>query len=108
MQASKTFYKKCCENSRSQIVFRTDIFGKLTLGVPEQKNVLVMGGGGGGGDLSLESITCALKSKLDCLLPSFFGRFFTITAIFGSFITDLHLYSSLMDKIYFSECTASA
>jgi len=28
------FYNKCSENSRSQIVFRTDIFRKLTLGVP--------------------------------------------------------------------------
>ena len=32
--ASKKFYNKCSENSRSQIVFRTDIFQKLTLGVP--------------------------------------------------------------------------
>ena len=103
MQESKKFYKKCCENSRSQIVFRTDIFRKLTLGAPEQKNVLVMGA-----HLSLESITCALKSKLDCLLPSFFGQFFTIRAIFGSFITGLHLYSSLMDEIYFLKCTAFA
>ena len=29
------FYNKCSENSRSQIVFRTDIFRKLTLGAPE-------------------------------------------------------------------------
>ena len=36
-QASKTFYNKCSENSRSQIVFRTDIFRKLTLGAPESK-----------------------------------------------------------------------
>ena len=34
-QASKKFYNKCSENSRSQIVFRTDIFRKLTLGAPE-------------------------------------------------------------------------
>ena len=27
-------YNKCSENSRSQIVFRTDIFRKLTLGAP--------------------------------------------------------------------------
>ena len=33
-QASKKFYNKCSENSRSQIVFRTDIFRKLTLGAP--------------------------------------------------------------------------
>ena len=26
---------KCSENSRSQIVFRTDIFRKLTLGAPD-------------------------------------------------------------------------
>ena len=26
---------KCFENSRSEIVFRTDIFRKLTLGVPD-------------------------------------------------------------------------
>ena len=35
MQASKKFYDKYSENSRSQIVFRTDIFRKLTLGAPE-------------------------------------------------------------------------
>ena len=35
MQASKKFYNKCSENSRSQIVFRTDIFRKLTLGASE-------------------------------------------------------------------------
>ena len=35
MQASKKFYNKCSENSRSQIVFRTDIFQKLTLGAPD-------------------------------------------------------------------------
>ena len=34
-QASKKFYNKCSENSRSQIVFRTDIFRKLTLGAPD-------------------------------------------------------------------------
>ena len=28
------FYNKCFKNSRSQIVFRTDIFQKLTLGSP--------------------------------------------------------------------------
>ena len=33
-QASKKFYNKCSENSRSLIVFRTDIFRKLTLGAP--------------------------------------------------------------------------
>ena len=27
--------QQCSENSRSQIVFRTDIFRKLTLGAPE-------------------------------------------------------------------------
>ena len=35
MQASKKFYNKCSENSRSQFVFRTDIFRKLSLGAPE-------------------------------------------------------------------------
>ena len=34
-QARKKFYNKCSENSRSQIVFLTDIFRKLTLGVLE-------------------------------------------------------------------------
>ena len=34
-QASKKFYNKYSENSRSQIVFRTDIFRKLSLGAPE-------------------------------------------------------------------------
>ena len=33
-QASKKFYHKCSDNSSSQIVFRTDIFRKLTLGAP--------------------------------------------------------------------------
>ena len=33
-QASKTFNTKCSENSRSQIVFRTYIFRKFTLGAP--------------------------------------------------------------------------
>ena len=33
-QASKKFYNKCSDNSRSQIVFRTDIFRKLSLGAP--------------------------------------------------------------------------
>ena len=28
-------YNKCSENSRAQIVFRTDIFQKLTLGAPD-------------------------------------------------------------------------
>ena len=32
-QAVKLY--KCSENSRSQIVFRTDIFQKLTLGAPD-------------------------------------------------------------------------
>ena len=32
------FYNKCSENSRSQIVFRTDIFRKLTLGAPDLKS----------------------------------------------------------------------
>ena len=30
------FYNKCSENSRPQIVFRTDIIRKLTLGAPVQ------------------------------------------------------------------------
>ena len=34
MQASNKFYKICSENSRSQIVFLTDIFRKLTLSAP--------------------------------------------------------------------------
>ena len=34
-QASKKFYNKCSENSRSQIVLRTVIFQKLTLGASE-------------------------------------------------------------------------
>ena len=34
MQA-RNFNSKCSENSRSQIVFRTDIFKKLSLGAPE-------------------------------------------------------------------------
>ena len=34
-QTSKKFYSKCSENSRSQIVFRTDIFRKLSLGAPD-------------------------------------------------------------------------
>ena len=54
MQASKKFYNKCSENSRSQIVFRTDIldiFRKLSLGVPVpsrffQLNSLTLSNGG--------------------------------------------------------------
>ena len=34
-EASKKFYNKCSENSRSQIVFRTYIFRKSTLGAPD-------------------------------------------------------------------------
>ena len=33
-QAGKKVYDKCSENSRSQIVSRTDIFWKLKLGAP--------------------------------------------------------------------------
>jgi len=40
-QASKTFDNKCSKNSRSQIVFRTDIFRKLTLGAPEKASLPV-------------------------------------------------------------------
>ena len=36
--ASKKFNNKCSENSRSQIVFRRDIFQKLTLGAPGKIN----------------------------------------------------------------------
>ena len=32
---ARNFYNKCSENDRSQIVFRTDIFRKLTLGAPD-------------------------------------------------------------------------
>ena len=43
-QASKRFYNKCSENSRSQIIFRTDIFRKLTLGAPAiSGNLLIVG-----------------------------------------------------------------
>ena len=38
-QASKKFYNKCFENSRSQIVFRTDIFRKLTLGAADNRPI---------------------------------------------------------------------
>ena len=34
-QAGKKVYDKCSENSRSQIVSRTDIFRKLPLGAPD-------------------------------------------------------------------------
>ena len=37
----KKCYKKCSENSRSQIVFRTDIIRKLTLGAPDQRPAAV-------------------------------------------------------------------
>ena len=33
-QAGKKFNNKCSENSRSETVFRTDIFEKLSLGAP--------------------------------------------------------------------------
>ena len=39
-QAGKKFYDKCSENSRSQIVFRTDIFQKLSLGAPDETLVI--------------------------------------------------------------------
>ena len=35
MQGSKKFYNKFSENSRSQIVYRTGIFRKLSLGAPD-------------------------------------------------------------------------
>ena len=35
-EASKKFYNKRSENSGAQIIFRTDIFQKLTLGAPEK------------------------------------------------------------------------
>ena len=35
-KANKKYYNKCSENSRSQIVFRTDTFQKLTLGAAEK------------------------------------------------------------------------
>ena len=35
-QTGKKFYNKSSENSRSQIVFRTDIFWKLSLGAPDK------------------------------------------------------------------------
>ena len=35
LRRGKKFYNKCSENSRCQIVFRTDIFRKLSLGAPE-------------------------------------------------------------------------
>ena len=40
-QATKKFYNKCSENSRSQIVFRTDIFQKLSLGAPDSRLCLL-------------------------------------------------------------------
>ena len=33
-EGKQEIYNKCSENSRSQIVFRTDISRKLTLGAP--------------------------------------------------------------------------
>ena len=39
MQARK-FNKSCSENSRSQIVFRADIFQKLSLGAPDLISLL--------------------------------------------------------------------
>ena len=32
------FYNKCSENSRSQIVFRTDIFPKIAVGCPRESD----------------------------------------------------------------------
>ena len=37
-RASNKFYKKCCKNSRSQIVFRTDILPKTVVGCPWKLN----------------------------------------------------------------------
>ena len=39
-QASKKFYNKCSKNSKSQIIFRTDIFQKLSLGAPDGYRVV--------------------------------------------------------------------
>ena len=55
-QASKKFYNKCSENSRSQIAFRTDIFRKLTLGAPDT--------GHGGGTIFNTDI-CSRGEKLN-------------------------------------------
>ena len=38
---SNKFYNKCSENSRSQIVFRTDIFQKLTLGAHDKSLIII-------------------------------------------------------------------
>ena len=35
---ARKFWKKCSENSGSQIVFRTHIFRKLSLGAPGEKS----------------------------------------------------------------------
>ena len=50
-QTSKKFYNKCSENSRFQIVFRTDIFRKLTLGAPKR-------------------LACSMKASMSGLLMS--------------------------------------
>ena len=42
MQASKKFSNKCSENSRSQILFRTDIFQKSSLGAPDRVSLKEM------------------------------------------------------------------
>ena len=39
-QASKKFFRKWSENSRPQIVFRTDNFPKIVVGCPWKENVL--------------------------------------------------------------------
>ena len=36
---ARNYTKKCSENSGSQIVFQTDIFRKLTLGAPENRQI---------------------------------------------------------------------
>ena len=35
---ARNFLNKCSENSRSQIIFRTDIFRKLSLGAPDNRH----------------------------------------------------------------------
>ena len=81
-QASKKFYNKSSENSRSQIVFRTDIFRKLTLGAPEWIHCRF--------GKAVKGINCALMAGLPtnksedsiffCLLvhvPPFFNHYWS-------------------------------
>ena len=83
-QASKKFYNKCSENSRSQIVFRTYIFRKLMLGAPGRSHTSRSSSKVPGGAVGLEGLVL-LKSNPD-------------TWIFTSFVVGPVLWSAPLSR----------